>query len=78
MKIKSLFSNEYSSSSNEADDSDDDSRNVLFMELEEIDVDDKEDYVKGDVNLEVELINALSEPNKERKKNKYSKGSWMK
>ena len=65
------------SSFDKDDDCDDNSRKVLFMALEETANDDVEDYVDGGVDIEVELISALSEPKKERKKTSYSKRSWV-
>jgi hypothetical protein len=65
---KSFYSKEDSSSSEKEDnDSDNDSERVLFMEVE---YDSKEE---GEVNLKVELISALEELRKERKKNKSLK-----
>ena len=61
MKRKSLYSKEDSSSFDEEDDIDDDSGKVLFMALEETVTNDKEDYVDGEVDIETELISALSE-----------------
>ena len=74
MKRKSLYSKEDSSSSDEEDDNDDDLGKVLFMNLEETTNDDEKDYVDGEVDLEEELVSALSELKKERKKNKLLKG----
>ena len=72
---KSLYSREYSSSSNEDDDSDSDSERVLFMSLEN----DEEYYEEeGEVDLEVELISALSEIKRERKKKKSLKEELIK
>jgi hypothetical protein len=72
---KILYSKEDSSSSDEDDDSDNDSEKVLFMEFEN----DEEDYEEeGEVDLEEELINALSELKIERKKNKSLKEELIK
>jgi hypothetical protein len=72
---KILYSREDSSSSDEDDDSDSDSERVLFMALEN----DKEYYEEeGEVDLEAELINALSEIKRERKKNKSLKEELIK
>jgi hypothetical protein len=65
---KSFYSKEDSSSSDKEDnDSDSDSERVLFMEVE----DDSEE--EGEVDLRAELISALEELRKERKKNKSLK-----
>ena len=51
---------------------------MFFVALEETDNDDEEDYVDGEVDLEEELVSALSELKKERKKNKLLKGfGWI-
>jgi hypothetical protein len=71
---KSLYSKEDSSSSDEDDDSDSDSENVLFMAYEN----DEEDYEEeGEVDLREELISALEELKRERKKNKSLKGELL-
>ena len=73
MKKKNLYSKEDSSSFDE-DDSDSDSRKVLFMAFEE-NIENNEDNCEeeGEVNLEGELISALCDLKKERNKNKYLK-----
>ena len=69
MKQKNLYSKE-DSPSNE-DDSDSDSRRVLFMALEETIKNNEDNYEEeGEVNVEAKLINALCDLKKERKKNK--------
>jgi hypothetical protein len=77
LKKKSLYSKDDSSSSDEDDDSDNDSRRVLFMALEtqeETTENNEGDYEEeGEVNLEEELISALSDLRIERKKNKSLK-----
>jgi hypothetical protein len=69
---KNLYSREDSSSSDEDDESDSDSERVLFMATE-----NKkrtlESEEEGEVDLEEELISALTELKKERKKNKSFK-----
>jgi hypothetical protein len=70
---KSFYSKEDSSSSNEVDDSDSDSKNALFLAYEN----DEEDYEEEDeVDLEVELIDALRKLKKERKKNNHSRKNY--
>jgi hypothetical protein len=70
---KSFFSKEDGSSLDEDDDGDNDSERVLFMLVEY----DEEDYEyseeEGEFNLIVELISALEELGKERKKIKSLK-----
>jgi hypothetical protein len=78
LKKKSLYSKEDSFSFDEDDDSDNDSRRViLFMSLEtqeETTENNEGDYEdEGEVNIEEELINALSDMRIERKKNKSLK-----
>jgi hypothetical protein len=69
---KSFYSREDSSSSDEDDDSDSDSERVLFMEMETQKGND-EYYEEGEVDLEAELISALSELKRERKKKNHSR-----
>jgi hypothetical protein len=73
LKKKSLSSKDDSSSFDEDDDSDNDSRIVLFMALEtleETNENNEGDYEEeGEVNLEPELISALSDLRIARKKN---------
>ena len=73
MKKKNLYSKEDSSSSHE-DDSESDSRKVLFIEFEE-NIENNEDNCEeeGEVNFEEELISALCDLKNERKKNKKLK-----
>jgi hypothetical protein len=73
LKKKNLYSKEVSSSSDE-DDSDNESRKVIFMEFEE-NIENNEDNCEEEreVNLEGELISALCDLKKERKKNKKLK-----
>jgi hypothetical protein len=66
---KKLFSKEDGSSSDEDDDSENDSERVLFIEIQDYE-DSKE---KGEFDLSEELINALEELGKERKKIKSLK-----
>jgi hypothetical protein len=79
---KSLYSREDSSSSDEDNDSDSDSERVLFMAMEtqeETLENDKENYEEeGEVDLEAELISALSDLRRERKKNKSLKEELIK
>ena len=72
MKKKNQYSKENNSSSDE-DDSDSDSRRVLFMALEENIENNEDNYEEGEVNLEEELITALCDLKRERKKNKQLK-----
>lgn len=70
LEKKNLYSREDSSSSDE-DNSDCDSRKVLFMEFEEqIENNEDDSEEEGEVDLEGELITALDELERERKKNK--------
>jgi hypothetical protein len=67
---KNLYSREESFSSDEDDDRDNESNNVIFMEFEN----DEENYEEeGEVDIEAEIIIALSELRRERKKNKSLK-----
>lgn len=73
-KKKSIYSREYSSSSDENDDSGSDSGRVFFLVVEEQEEDkDKYDEEEGVVDLEGELISALSNLKLARKKNKLLK-----
>jgi hypothetical protein len=65
---KNLYSREDSSSFDEDNESDSDSERVLFMDTK-----NKKNDEEGEVDFEVELINALTELKKERKKNKSFK-----
>jgi hypothetical protein len=71
---KSLYSKEDSSSFGEDNDGDSDSERVLFMEMETqeetLQVDDEYCEYEGQVDLEEELISALRDIKRERKKNK--------
>ena len=78
MKKKNLYSKEDSSSSDE-DDSDNDSRKVLFVAFEEnIEINEDKRAKEGEVNLEGELISALCDLKKQRKKNKQLKEEYSK
>jgi flagellar hook-basal body complex protein FliE len=65
---KNIYSREDSSSSDEDNKSDSDSNRVLFMDTK-----NKKNDEEGEVDFEAELINALTELKKERKKNIYLK-----
>ena len=71
-KRRNLYSKENNNSSDDDSDSDNDSEKVLFfaMDAKEVTIDHDESEEEGEVNLEAELINALKELRKERKKNK--------
>jgi hypothetical protein len=73
LKKKILYSKDDSSSSDEDDDSDNDSRRLLFMVLdtqdETIENNEGEYEEEGEVNLEEELIGALSDLRITKKKN---------
>jgi hypothetical protein len=72
---KIFYSKEDESSSDEDDDSDSDSQRVHFMTVD----DDEEDYEEeGEVDLREELISALEELGKERKKIKSLKAELKK
>ena len=75
IKRKNLYSKEDSSSSDDDSNSDNDSKKVLFMAIDtkEVSNDHDESKEEGEVNLEVELISALKELHKERKKNRLLK-----
>jgi len=66
---KNLYSIEDISSFDEDDESDIDSQRVLFMAMELKKITPKSDEEEGEVDLEAELINALTELKKERQKN---------
>ena len=70
VKSKNFYSKEDNNSSNDDSDSDNDSEKVLFMAIDtkEITNDHDESEEEGEVYLEVELISALEELHKERKK----------
>jgi hypothetical protein len=63
---KNLYSREDSSSFEEDNESDSDLERVFFMAME-----NKKNNKEGEVDFEAELINALTEMKKERKKNIY-------
>ena len=70
LKKKNLYFKEDSSSSDE-EDSDSDSRKVLFMAFEKNIENNEDNYEEeGEVNVEGELISALCDMKKKRKKNK--------
>ena len=73
MKRKSLYPKEYIFSYDEEDYSDDNLGKFPFMALEDTANDHGKDYVDGKVDIEEELISALSELKKEMKKNKLLK-----
>jgi hypothetical protein len=70
---KNLYSREDSSSSDEDDESDSDSERVLFMATKTKKRTPESDEEEGEVDLEEELISALTELKKERKKKNHSK-----
>jgi hypothetical protein len=75
---KSFYSKEDNSSSDEDDDSDNDSERVLFMEVEDDEEDSEYSEEEGEVDLREELISALEELGKERKKIKSLKAELKK
>ena len=78
---KSFYSKEDKSSSYEEDDSDSDSERVLFMAMETLKgthENDEEYHEECEVDIEEELISALSEIKRERRKSKSSKEELIK
>ena len=74
-KRKHFYSKEDSNSSDDDSDSDNDFEKVIFMAIDtkEATNDHEGSKEEGEVDLEAELISALEELNKERKKNKLLK-----
>ena len=73
-KSKKLYSKEDNNSSDDDSDSDIDLEKVLFMAIDtkEITDDHEGSEEEGEVDHEAELISALEEQNKERKKEKQA------